>query len=87
VLIFALLFCAKKCNQTTFCPLFHFHGFIFIFLLLHNYQPMKKFKTGIILFVVFEAIAVSLWLSTGQLFFLLTLPISALALRLGMYLW
>jgi hypothetical protein len=32
---------------------------------------MKKFKTAIILFIVFEAIAVSLWLSTGQLFFLL----------------
>ena len=32
---------------------------------------MKKYRTAIILFVVFEAIAVSLWLATGNLFFLL----------------
>ena len=32
---------------------------------------MKKYRTAIILFVVFEAIAVTLWLATGNLFFLL----------------
>jgi len=34
-------------------------------------QTMKKYRTAIILFVVFEAIAVTLWLATGNLFFLL----------------
>ena len=34
-------------------------------------QNMKKYRTAIILFAVFEAIAVSLWLATGNLFFLL----------------
>ena len=32
---------------------------------------MKKFRTAIILFLVFEVIAIWLWLSTGNLFFLL----------------
>jgi len=29
---------------------------------------MKKYKTAIILFAVFEIIAISLWLATGSLF-------------------
>ena len=32
---------------------------------------MKKYCTAIILFLVFEVIAIWLWLSTGNLFFLL----------------
>jgi uncharacterized membrane protein len=32
---------------------------------------MRKYRTAIIMFLVFEVIAVWLWLSTGNLFFLL----------------
>ena len=32
---------------------------------------MRKYRTAIIMFLVFEIIAVWLWLSTGNLFFLL----------------
>ncbi len=32
---------------------------------------MKKYKTAIILFAVFEIIAICLWLATGSLFYLL----------------
>ena len=32
---------------------------------------MKKYKTAFILFLVFETIAVTLWLTSGNLFFLL----------------
>ena len=32
---------------------------------------MKKYRTPIILFAVFEIIAVSLWLTTGSLFYML----------------
>ena len=32
---------------------------------------MKNYKTPIILFAVFEIIAISLWLATGSLFYLL----------------
>lgn len=45
---------------------------------------MKKFKTAIILFVVFEAIAVSLWLSTGSLFFLLNFTYIGTVLGVGL---
>ena len=44
---------------------------------------MKKFKTAIILFIVFEAIAVSLWLSTGQLFFLLNFTYIGTCIAVG----
>ena len=45
---------------------------------------MKKFKTAIILFIVFEAIAVSLWLSTGSLFYLLNFTYIGTILGLGL---
>ena len=45
---------------------------------------MKKFKTAIILFVVFEVIAVSLWLSTGSLFYLLNFTYIGTILGLGL---
>ena len=44
---------------------------------------MKKYKTGIILFLVFEAIAVSLWLSTGSLFFLLNFTYIGTCIAVG----
>lgn len=45
---------------------------------------MKKYKTAIILFSVFELIAVALWLSTGNLFFLLNFSYIGIYIGLGM---
>ena len=45
---------------------------------------MKKFKSGIILFAVFEAIAVSLWLTTGSLFYLLNFSYIGCTLGIGL---
>ena len=45
---------------------------------------VKKYKTAIILFLVFEAIAVSLWLSTGSLFYLLNFFYIGCSLGIGL---
>lgn len=45
---------------------------------------MKKFKTAIILFAVFEAIAISLWLKTGSLFYLLNFSYIGLCIGVGL---
>ena len=44
---------------------------------------MKKYRTAIILFLVFEVIAVWLWLSTGNLFFLLNFSYIGISLGIG----
>ena len=44
---------------------------------------MKKYRTAIILFLVFEVIAVWLWLSTGNLFFLLNFSYLGISIGLG----
>ena len=44
---------------------------------------MKKFKTAIVLLVIFEVIAISLWLATGNLFFLLNFTYIGLCLGVG----
>ena len=46
--------------------------------------PVKKYKTAIILFLVFEAIAVSLWLSTDSLFYLLNFSYIGCSLGIGL---
>ena len=45
---------------------------------------MKKYKSAIILFIVFEAIAVALWLATGNLFFLLNFSYIGCCLGIGL---
>ena len=47
-------------------------------------QLMKKFKTAIILFSVFEAIAISLWLTTGSLFYLLNFTYIGFCIGVGL---
>ena len=54
----------------------------FVFLPLKK-TTMKKFKTAIILFAIFEIIAVSLWLATGNLFFLLNFTYIGLCIGVG----
>ena len=44
---------------------------------------MKKYKVAIILFLVFEAIAVSLWLASGSLFFLLNFSYIGTCIAVG----
>ena len=44
---------------------------------------MRKYKTAIILFAVFEAIAVALWLTSGNLFFLLNFSYIGCCLGIG----
>ena len=44
---------------------------------------MKKYRSSIILFLVFEAIAVWLWLSTGNMFFLLNFSYIGICIGLG----
>ena len=44
---------------------------------------MKKFKVALILFLVFEAIAVSLWLTSGSLFFLLNFTYIGTCIAVG----
>lgn len=44
---------------------------------------MKKYRTSIFLFAIFEVIAVSLWLSTGNLFFLLNFSYIGICLGVG----
>jgi polyferredoxin len=44
---------------------------------------MKKYRTAIILFLVFEVIAVWLWLSTGNIFFLLNFSYLGISIGLG----
>ena len=45
---------------------------------------MKKYKTAIILFAVFEIIAISLWLATGSLFYLLNFSYIGLCIGVGL---
>ena len=45
---------------------------------------MKKFKSAIILFAAFEVLAVSLWLATGSLFFLLNFTYIGTCIGVGM---
>ena len=45
---------------------------------------MKKYKSSIILFAVFEAIAVLLWLTTGSLFYLLNFSYIGCTLGIGL---
>ena len=45
---------------------------------------MKKYKTAIILFLVFEAIAISLWLTSGSLFYLLNFSYIGCSLGIGL---
>lgn len=45
---------------------------------------MKKFKSAIILFAVFETIAVTLWLATGNLFFLLNFSYIGICIGVGL---
>ena len=45
---------------------------------------MKKFKSAVILFAVFEAIAVMLWLATGNLFFLLNFSYIGICIGVGL---
>ena len=45
---------------------------------------MKKYKSAIILFAVFEAIAVWLWSSTGSLFYLLNFSYIGCTLGIGL---
>ena len=44
---------------------------------------MKKYRTSIILFLVFEAIAVWLWQTTGNLFFLLNFSYIGICIGMG----
>ena len=44
---------------------------------------MRKYKSAIILFAVFEAIAVALWLTSGNLFFLLNFSYIGCCLGIG----
>ena len=44
---------------------------------------MIKYKTAIFLFVLFEAIAVSLWLTSGSLFFLLNFSYIGICIAIG----
>ena len=44
---------------------------------------MKKYRTAIILFLVFEVIAVWLWLASGNLFFLLNFSYLGISIGLG----
>ena len=44
---------------------------------------MKKYKSPIILFAVFEAIAISLWLATGSIFYLLNFTYIGLCIGVG----
>ena len=44
---------------------------------------MKKYKTAFILFLVFETIAVTLWLTSGNLFFLLNFSYIGCCLGIG----
>jgi polyferredoxin len=46
--------------------------------------PVKKYKSAFILFLVFEAIAVSLWLTTGSLFYLLNFSYIGCSLGIGL---
>ena len=48
---------------------------------------IKKYRTSIILFLVFEAIAVWLWLTTGKLFFLLNFSYIGICVSLGVLLF
>ena len=45
---------------------------------------MKKYKSSIILFALFEAIAIGLWLATGNLFFLLNFSYIGICIGIGM---
>ena len=45
---------------------------------------MKKYKTAIILFAVFEAIAITLWLTTGSLFYLLNFSYIGICIGVGL---
>ena len=44
---------------------------------------MKKYKTPILLFVLFEVIAVSLWLTSGSLFYLLNFSYIGICIAVG----
>ena len=53
-------------------------------VLLPKFIQVKKYKTAIILFLVFEAIAISLWLTTGSLFYLLNFTYIGCSLGIGL---
>ena len=48
---------------------------------------IMKYRTSLILFLVFEAIAVWLWLATGKLFFLLNFSYIGICVALGVFLF
>ncbi len=48
-----------------------------------KFIQVKKYKTAIILFLVFEAIAISLWLTTGSLFYLLNFSYIGIWIAVG----
>ena len=48
-----------------------------------KFIQVKKYKTAIILFLVFEAIAISLWLTTGSLFYLLNFSYIGICIAVG----
>lgn len=48
---------------------------------------IKKYRTSIILFLVFETIAVWLWQATGKLFFLLNFSYIGIWVALGLLLF
>jgi polyferredoxin len=50
---------------------------------LPKFIQVKKYKTAIILFLVFEAIAISLWLTTGSLFYLLNFSYIGIWIAVG----
>ena len=45
---------------------------------------MKNYKTAIILFAAFEAIAITLWLTTGSLFYLLNFSYIGICIGVGL---
>ena len=47
---------------------------------------MKKYRLPIILLVVFEAVAISLWLTKDNLFYLINFSYIGLSVSLGMFL-
>ena len=47
-------------------------------------NPMKKYKRAIIFFLVFEVIAVTLWLTSGSLFYLLNFSYIGCSIAIGL---
>ena len=53
-------------------------------VLLPKINPMKKYKRAIIFFLVFEVIAVTLWLTSGSLFYLLNFSYIGCSIAIGL---